>query len=123
MLTVLILEDHADLLECVAEELECLGHRPICSRTIDEARAQLAKHDDISVLITDLQLDGEMRGEAFALAAQAAHPGLRVVVTTGHSAEKLSEEGRRRFALLCKPYTFDALAQAIASPPPTPGMP
>ncbi|UXY15370.1 response regulator [Chitiniphilus purpureus] len=111
---VLIVEDNPDMLECIAEELEHLGHEVWCASTAVAALQHLTAEPTIDLLLSDLQLRGGANGEALAWQALTLQPQLDVVIMTGFDISHLSKAGQARFTLLRKPYSLEQLSGAIA---------
>jgi CheY-like chemotaxis protein len=78
-----------------------------------EALALLAGHPDpVHLLLADVRMPG-MSGPEVARRARAGRPGLRVLLMTGHGGEALAEAGTDGDDLLEKPFTVEALAEAV----------
>ena len=110
-LTVLLVEDDAQIRASTAELLDSLGHTVIDAASAEDAVAAL-QTAPVDVLVTDFNLPG-LSGSAFAAEARRMRPGLAVIFATG------DEDGPRLAraadaALLRKPYGEADLAAALA---------
>jgi CheY-like chemotaxis protein len=70
----------------------------------------------IDLLLTDVVLPGGMSGVELARRAQAARPGLRVLLTSGYPEEVFQAQGRPDAGtmILQKPYRRHELAEAVS---------
>ena len=107
-LSVLIVDDEADVASSLAEMIEGLDHRVIVSETADDA-LELARHQIFDVVFTDLRMPG-MSGIALREALNAIRPGIknRTVIMTGDTVlgvAAISGEGEAPPLMLEKPFT------------------
>ncbi len=104
---VLLVEDSPDLRVTVRDMLTSLGHSVIEAASVDEARALLAEVPDISLVLSDLRLEGGEPGLALA----ADRPERPIFFMTSLPAD---DPLRRRAAALApvlpKPFGADQLA-------------
>ncbi|MFC0385114.1 PAS domain S-box protein [Muricoccus vinaceus] len=112
---VLLVEDDALVREHVATQLRELGYDVAL---VDQAAAALAALRDapgFDLLFTDVVMPGGMNGLDLAIRARQLHPGLRVLLTSGHTENALSRHGavESGVLLLKKPYRRRDLAEAI----------
>ena len=106
---VLIVEDEP-LIRMVAQEaLAALGYRTITAGGAAEALAILQARDDIALMLTDVSMPG-MDGVTLALAASAANPKLKIIMTTGFDRDN---RAGLDWPILRKPYLIDELAQVV----------
>ncbi|SDG58523.1 response regulator [Pelagibacterium luteolum] len=75
----------------------------------------IATHPDISLLFTDVVMPGGMNGAELAKKALEMRPELRVLFTSGYSANAIVHDGRldTGVELLSKPYSRDQLANRL----------
>jgi two-component system, NtrC family, sensor kinase len=113
--SVLLVEDNPEVAEITGEMLRSLGNRV---ETVDRAQAALDRlardAQSIDVVVSDIVMPDGMNGLQFARAVRQRHPTLPVVLVSGYS-DTLAEAGRE-FAVLAKPLTQSALADAIRCP-------
>ncbi|MGP9819991.1 response regulator [Salinarimonas sp. NSM] len=108
---ILLAEDSAIIALDTADTLRELGFEEVLvARDADAAHTLLAARADLRALVLDLDLDGES-GTPVARAARAA--GVPVVVASGH-ADPGPDPAFVGAPLLRKPYTWEALAAALA---------
>jgi CheY-like chemotaxis protein len=100
----------------VARSLARKGYRVHAVGSAEEALGLLTGPERIDLVLTDLGLPG-MSGTALAERIARAHPGVRVLVTTGHIGGAASGGGEwdDSLPLLQKPFTPEALLQRIRS--------
>jgi CheY-like chemotaxis protein len=75
----------------------------------------LMKHADIDLLFTDVVMPGDSNGYVLAEQAVKLQPGLKVLLTSGYSANTIAVDDQSRFAkhLLRKPYRQEELARRV----------
>ncbi|MCC5868753.1 MAG: response regulator [Gammaproteobacteria bacterium] len=113
--TVLLVEDDELVRRFAMSQLVSLGYRVFQAGDGPEALQLLARHPDIELLFTDVVMPGGMNGRQLAEKALARRPGLKVLYTSGYSADVLVHDGRVApgVTLLAKPYGRQELAQKV----------
>ncbi|MDO8295495.1 MAG: ATP-binding protein [Caulobacter sp.] len=112
-LNVLLVEDDPEVAALAEIMLRELGHEVRLAIDPAEALALVARDPDITLLLTDVVMPGEMTGVDLARAATAARLGLTVLLSSGYTGDTLAFAEQAPWPLLRKPYTLDALAAAI----------
>jgi two-component system cell cycle sensor histidine kinase/response regulator CckA len=115
--TILLVEDEEAVRNFAARCLHELGYDVIEAAHGDEALAMATTIDrPIHLLLTDVSMPG-MRGTELALRLAGRRPDLRVVLTSGHADASILDTALQDGATgyLPKPYSRDALAQAVRS--------
>lgn len=110
-LKVLIAEDD-ELLRLIAEEVvEQLELDVVSFETADEAMTYMRSHpDDVSIVVTDYNMPGELDGWEFAKLICKKWPDVPIILTTGSAGES---EGNIRF--LQKPWQIGQLTDLLRS--------
>ena len=114
--TVLVVEDDTDVRGVVMSMVANLGHEVLAAKDGTEALRVIAQRSDIDLLFSDVVMPGGLMGWQLAQQAKAHHPGLAVLLTTGHDLAGIvtgSEDIRDGTKLLRKPYGEDELHFAI----------
>ena len=109
---VLLAEDEPMVRILLAESLEDAGFEVIQASTGDEAAQLLIDPDDVSAVVTDIQMPGSRDGNALAQAAKAKHPGIPVVFMTGNPSSLTIKLGDRD-TLLRKPFAPSDVIEAV----------
>ena len=104
--TVLVVDDDANVLDVIAEMLEDLGCNVVSARSGVEALSMLSSNENISILITDINMPG-MDGHELAERAVRIRPGLKVLQLSGR------ERRRDAFPMIRKPFSEDDLAAVM----------
>jgi DNA-binding response OmpR family regulator len=106
--TILVLEDNDLVRRFTVRMLRTAGYRIREAATEEDAVAEL---DGVDLLLSDVTISGHMIGATLARTARRANGHLKVLLTTGHTAETLSYEGiePEEFTILYKPYTKQQL--------------
>ncbi len=116
--TVLVVEDEIKVRRLVAHILRSLGYRV---HEAADGRAALKLWEvhggAVDLLFTDMVMPEGMTGLELALELQALKPGLKVVISSGYSAEIVQTglSAARGFVYLPKPYEARVLAKAVRS--------
>jgi two-component system CheB/CheR fusion protein len=119
-LAILLVEDHADTAEAVAQLLQAIGHRVTVAGTVAEALAA-AEAAPFDLLVSDLGLPDGAGHELMRLLASRRDP-MRGIALSGYGMEADVARSREAgFDLhLVKPVTLEELRAAIerlAAPP------
>ena len=83
---VLVVEDEMVLRMRAVDIVEDAGFDPIEAVSADEAIHILESRDDISLLLTDIQMPGSMDGLKLAHAAHTRWPHIKIILVSGHIA-------------------------------------
>ncbi|MET4045337.1 two-component system cell cycle response regulator CpdR [Bradyrhizobium sp. RT6a] len=104
--TVLVVDDDPGVLDVIASMLEELGCKVVCAHSGPEALDTLATNEDVSILITDINMPG-MDGHELAERATRVRPTLKVLQLSGR------ERRRDGFPLLRKPFSEEDLHRVM----------
>ncbi len=109
---VLLVDDEPLVLDSTAALIEELGYEVVTATSGEAALALLeAASDPFRAVVTDFAMPG-MTGAALAGRIAALHPGLPVILATGHAGPWPDTPGPQRLA---KPYSLAELAMALDS--------
>jgi CheY-like chemotaxis protein len=114
---VLIVEDEFLIRLTLTESLSEEGFEIIAAASGQEALDALAAHPEVVLLVSDLQLPGDLDGRAVARATRTRTPDLPVIYMTGRSDAPDGVVASPRDAFLTKPYLpseLCALARRLA---------
>jgi signal transduction histidine kinase/CheY-like chemotaxis protein len=113
--SILVVEDDEDVRQYTVSSLRELGYVVFQAVDATSALTIVERQADIQLLFTDLGLPGDMDGKAMADRARTLRSSLKVLITTAYAGNALIHEGRLDpgVELLCKPFTFAALAARI----------
>ena len=117
-LRVLLVEDDPQVGDMVAAILEELGHAVTRTDGVAPALEVLAGPAPFDLMLTDLIMPGALTGVDLAHEAVKLRPGLPVILSSGYTGEALASADGAPWPLLRKPYTADALAEALATAAP-----
>ena len=115
--TVLVVEDQPVVRQFLVECLQNYGYSVFEAGSGAEA-LEIARQlgDALNLLVTDMSMPG-MSGRKLAETLEARRPGLRVLLVSGYSEERIEPLGlpSSHFAVLPKPVSPEALATAVRS--------
>ncbi len=114
--TILVAEDEAALRLLVQNILSRHGYRVLVAENAVEAlRVWRSVAGRVDLLLTDLVMPGELSGRELAECLLQEKPGLKVIFTSGYSAESLTANALSdtETAFLQKPYRPEKLVLAV----------
>lgn len=114
--TILVVEDEQAVRELVCSLLESHGYRVLVAESGIKALEVWRTHKDrIDLMLTDLVMPDRMNGRELAEQLWKERPNLKVIFTSGYSAEVVGKEFVQRHELnyLQKPYLPRQLAVAV----------
>jgi CheY-like chemotaxis protein len=113
--TILLVEDEFLIRLSLSEALGDDGFAVIDAQTAADAIAVLRSDVPLAILLTDIQLGGELDGLDLARAARDIRPDLAVIYMTGRPRSE--EPGRHapREAFIAKPFLPSELARLARS--------
>jgi len=114
-LKIMVVDDEEDLLEVAAEFLTDMKHSVISARSGRDAIALLQSNPDVEVVITDVIMPGGMNGVELSRELQSLNPRLKIIFTSGFSADSLTVKHGRvpEGPMLQKPYQRADLLRAL----------
>ena len=114
--TILLVEDEKPVRELVSRILQKYGYKILPAGSGAEAIESWSRHkDEIALLFTDLVMPDNMNGRELAEKLWAERPGLKVIFTSGYSADIVGKDFKLEPELnyLQKPYPPQVLALAV----------
>ena len=113
-LTVLVVEDEAEVRELIREILQFDRHVVLEARDREEALALSERHKEpIDLLIADVVLPGSLTDD-LVRCLTASRPGIRVLYVSGYLDDTEEIESIPRVGpIVQKPFTVAALTQAV----------
>lgn len=112
--TVLLVEDEAIIRMASAAILEDAGYTVLEAPDGDAALSMLNANPDITVIVTDVQMPGNIDGLQLVEIVAREFPGVQTLVTSGRSGlAEARQRGATKF--LSKPYSANAFQSAIAA--------
>jgi signal transduction histidine kinase len=112
--TVLLVEDENALRPLAAALLASFGYRVLeAASGPDALKIWFERSAEIDVLFTDMVMPGGISGKELAALLRAERPGLKVLVTSGHTPDFVDPELRQGVGFLPKPYSAAKLSKAL----------
>jgi signal transduction histidine kinase/CheY-like chemotaxis protein len=111
---ILVVEDDSLMRRLTAEALQELGYTVFDSENAANALAILDRVADVRLLFTDVVMP-DTNGKKLADEAVRRHPGLKVLFTTGYTANAVVHGGVLDAGVnfISKPFTLDQLAAKV----------
>jgi CheY-like chemotaxis protein len=115
--TLLLVEDQDAVRQVAGRVLRERGYRVLEAADAQDALLQVASAS-IDLLVTDVVMPG-MRGTELAAQLAVTHPRLPVLLVSGNPGidERMPPETRSSRGFLAKPFSPDALADAVRDAP------
>ena len=111
--TILFVEDEPRVRSLAVMALESYGYRVLQAADAEEALTLAARFDGaIQLLISDVMMPGRS-GVELAEELRTTRPAIRVLLTSGYSADHLDSAGAGTTSFLQKPYRGDELARRV----------
>jgi DNA-binding NtrC family response regulator len=112
---VLVVEDEFSLRWPAAEYLRDSGYRVVEAASVDEAIMVFSSHTRVDVVFSDINLRGELNGNALSRWLHEHHPEVPMLMTSGDktAARPVVTDARRTF--IAKPYVLAEVDQLIKS--------
>src|ERR1700722_2217681 len=113
--TILVVEDNEALRLYTLEVLSDLGYSVLAAANAAAALDIIGRSPDIDLLFTDIVMPGGMNGRQLADEAIRQKPMLKVLFTTGYTANAIVHHGRLDpdVELISKPFTYESLGRKI----------
>jgi CheY-like chemotaxis protein len=109
---VLLVEDDREVSALTCEMLSSLGFSVTHVTAAEAALGALANERAVDVVLSDIMMPGGVSGLELAREIVRRQPDLPVILTTGY-VEAAARMRDGEFHLLLKPYTLEALAEAL----------
>ena len=110
----LVVDDEALLRMTATFMLQDAGYRVLEAANADEALARLRERQDISVLITDVNMPGTLNGFDLARLVERDWPSIAIVIVSGER-RPAADELPRGGCFFAKPYDPDGMVRQIRS--------
>jgi signal transduction histidine kinase/DNA-binding response OmpR family regulator len=113
---ILVVEDDEGVRAAVVDMLGELGYR-ISRAENAEGALEVLGREKPDMIFTDVVMPGNIPTREFIRQAQAMHPGVRVLYTSGYTQNSIVHNGKLDddAVLLSKPYRKDELARKLRS--------
>jgi signal transduction histidine kinase len=111
---VLLVEDDDEVAALTSEMLSCVGYSVMHVTTPAAALGALANGRSVDVVLSDIMMPGGVSGLDLAREIKRRQPDLAVVLVTAYAEAAASMEDGK-FGLLLKPYTLEALVEALSA--------
>jgi DNA-binding NtrC family response regulator len=114
--TILIVEDEPVLREMTRDILKECGYKTLEASSGREALDMSHRRTDkIDLLLTDMVMPEGVSGVNLAEQLLATQPGLKIIFTSGYTADEVSPEvlAKTQAHFLQKPYSHTGLAKAV----------
>ena len=109
---ILLVEDDKEVSALTRELLSSLGFTVTHVTGAEAALGALANAREIDIVLTDVMMPGGVNGLQLAREIRRRDPDMPVVLTTGY-VESVSDMQDGEFTLVLKPFSLEALADAL----------
>jgi signal transduction histidine kinase/CheY-like chemotaxis protein len=113
--TILVVEDDAGVRASAVDMLTELGYSVLRAENAEQALVVLSSGAPIDLLFTDVVMPGPVSTRELARRAQALHPNIAVLYTSGYTQNAIVHDGKldEGVVLISKPYRKDDLARKL----------
>jgi two-component system response regulator (stage 0 sporulation protein F) len=110
---ILIVDDAGPVVVLCVNVLQALGYA-VKGANRGENAVELLRRESFDLMVLDYKMPGMSGFEVFQQ-ARGLHPGMAVVLVTGHATPEIIEEANRLGfnAILLKPFTSDELRGTV----------
>ncbi len=110
---ILIVDDAGSVVVLCVNVLQAVGYS-VKGANRGEAAMELLRKEPFDLMVLDYKMPGMSGFEVFPQARQL-HPGMAVVLVTGHGTPEIVNEANRMgfHAVLLKPFTSDELRGTV----------
>lgn len=110
---ILIVDDAGPVVVLCVNVLQALGYA-VKGANSGEMAVEILRKERFDMMVLDYKMPGLTGFDVFAQ-ARALHPGLAVVLVTGHGTTDIVDEANRLgfAAILLKPFTSDELRSTV----------
>jgi len=113
--TILLVDDDSKVRSSIRRLLEKLEYRVVEAEDADAALALIASTSTpTDLVLTDIVMEG-MSGRELAVRLSIEHPGVRLLLMSGHSADSMELKEGEVAKFLHKPISLDALAARVSA--------
>ena len=114
---ILVVEDDEDVRAAVVDMLNDLGYIVLRAESAEAALKLLDEGAKLDAIFTDVVMPGAVSTRELARRAREAHPGIKILYTSGYTQNAIVHNGRLDddAFLLSKPYRKDELARKLRS--------
>src|SRR5690349_9900520 len=110
---VLVVDDEHATRDSIATFLADIGYGVSCAASGDEALKIVEADPSLTLLLTDIEMPGELHGFALARRAKTIRPDLRVIYLTGYSDLSRFTPSTLHGPIIRKPFRFVELRGEI----------
>ena len=110
---ILIVDDAGPVVVLCVNVLQALGYA-VKGANRGETAVELMRKESFDLMVLDYKMPGMTGFEVFQQ-ARRLHPGMAVVLVTGHGTPEIIDEANRMgfHAILLKPFTSDELRGTV----------
>lgn len=110
--TILVVEDEPLIRMSAVATLQDAGYWVLEAQNSADALDVLSRHSEISILMTDVRMPGNMDGLALVTWVQMNNPNIRSIVVSGNATH--AQAGKAgAVGFVRKPYLPDTIVQAV----------
>ncbi|HUA52547.1 MAG TPA: response regulator [Candidatus Sulfotelmatobacter sp.] len=113
--TIMVVEDEAEIRDLVAAALAAEGFEVLCAGDADEALQLLDANPAVDLVFTDIVMPGDHHGYDLAREVRARHPGIKLLYTSGYALGTALRQSApiEPAGLVAKPYRLEQLVGEI----------
>ena len=112
---ILIVEDETAVRTYTARVLQELGYQVTTAEDAAKALTLIGANNFFDLVLTDIEMPGNLNGLEFATAIQQQQPQMRILLMSGYPDKAIGQTGNLEdsFEMLNKPFEKQALAERV----------
>lgn len=110
---ILLVEDDPDIRRTIRRKIGRLGHHLIEAGNASEAIGLIEQVRDLNIVLSDIDMPGELDGCGLARHLSGQYPDLPVILMSGKSVPDLSDNRLANIPFLAKPFSEEELRSAL----------
>lgn len=110
---VLLVDDDPDVRRVIRHKVGRLGHHLVEAGSADEAAGLIEQVEGIEIVLSDIDMPGDIDGCGLAQQLRITHPDLAIVLMSGNSHPPESDDMLANIPFLAKPFAVEELRDAL----------
>ncbi|HIL94880.1 MAG TPA: PAS domain S-box protein [Pseudomonadales bacterium] len=110
---ILVVEDEPRVRRVTLRDLEELGYSTLAAENAEMAKAIMRSENRIDLMLSDINMPGEMNGLMLARWTRKYFPDMKVILISGFTEAAVNQTDIEPFPLIRKPYSIETLDRQL----------